>query len=165
MKGDICIRTSRLMLRNMKLEDSDFVVELRTDENVYKYFKNREKIDKNKHILWYKNIYLKDDNRIDFVALCNDKRIGVFGIKRENHIDSLAEISYILSSKEYNKGFAKEALESIIKYARENWKVGKIIATINKNNEMSISFIRKMGFELEKEDDMWLTYKKKFEKL
>lgn len=154
--GDIY--TERLMLRCINESDAETIVKWRSEPDVYKYFKNPHKITVEEHLNWYRNSYLSNPNRFDW--MCFDKNtqnpIGVFGLVLENQV---AEINYILSPIEQHKGYAKEAVKGVINYAVENFKVKHFIAEIHRDNEASIKFARNMSFVLDRETEEFVIYK------
>ena len=165
----IQIHTDRLLLREMREEDAESIVEMRGDEEVYRYFKEPHKITIGEHISWYRNSYLKNDNRIDLVATLpenaceakdkqsltveesgkntQDKIIGVFGLQREEGADT-AEVSYILKKDVRGRGYASEGVLGIMKYAKDEWNCTRCEAIIHKENKGSVKFIEALGYKL-----------------
>lgn len=140
----------RLTLREIKASDASKIVEWRSEPEVYQFFKYPHAITKEEHLKWYYNSYLRDDKRIDFMAIVNDTNepIGVFGIKHIADAGSV-EVSYLLKRDAKGKGYAQEAVTMLISIAQEKWNCSKVIAEIHKNNLESINFIRKQDFVLE----------------
>ena len=166
--SDVRIETDRLILKEITLEDSDFIVRLRSNPEVYKYFKNPIKIDIESHNKWFNESYIKDDNRIDMLAIhkTTGENIGVFGIKRIIRMENeslyrglcKAELSYILSADKIGNGFATEALEGIINEFKIIWKIRFFSAEIHKSNKESIRFIERLGFRLNNSEGEMLEY-------
>ena len=146
MKSVPILKTQRLILREIREEDTDYIVGLRSNPEVYQYFLFPHRLTRDEHLSWFKNYYILDNNRIDWVAYnTDDKPIGVFGVKRDSEESGVAEISYILSPEEYGKGYASEAVKCLETFCKEEWKVNRIIAEINKNNSASIKLAVKLG--------------------
>ena len=146
MKDNTHLRTAWLTLREIEEKDGDFIVRLRSDPEVYRYFVFPHRITREEHLNWYRNHYLQDDDRIDWIAEdCDGKAVGVFGIKTGAE-DGSAEISYILAPEAYGKGYAREAIEAIMAFAAEEWQITRFIAEIHKDNKASIRFVEKAGF-------------------
>lgn len=160
MKEVPVLQTVRLTLRGIAEEDTHAIVALRSDANVYKYFVSPHRITEEEHLKWYKNSYLFNENRIDWIAFdANDYLVGVFGVKREKNINE-AEVSYILSPQQYGKGYASEAIKRLIQFCREEWKCVYVIAEIHESNVDSIRFAAKLNFELEEKMGVFLRYKR-----
>lgn len=140
------LNTDRLKLTDITENDAPVIVQWRSDPNVYQYFVNPHKITLEEHLNWFHNNYTYDANRYDWIAYSNNEPIGVFGIKRDSFDSDSAEISYILSPEHYGKGYAREAVERIIYYCKNDWNCSVIIADIHKDNFMSIKFIEHLCF-------------------
>ena len=140
--------TDRLLLRGIEEDDTDFIVEIRSNPDIYQYFLYPHKITKEEHLSWYRSKYMSSENIIDWIALTKtNENVGIFGIKREM-INNRIEISYILHPSQYGKGYAREAVERIINYAWKIWGVKQVTAEIHKSNIKSINFIEHFGFHI-----------------
>ncbi len=143
------LKTARLALRGIREEDTQFIIKLRSNPEVYQYFLFNHRITKEEHINWYRHNFLTNENRIEWIAFDIDNNlIGIFGLKRHYNCAEEAEVSYILSPEQYGKGYGKEAVEQIIQFGRDEWKCKSVIAEIHKNNVNSIRFIKGLGFVL-----------------
>lgn len=56
-------------------------------------------------------------------------------------------ISYIINSSHWKKGYGTEACQELLKYGFEYLKLDQIAGEIDPNNEASINLIKKCGFE------------------
>ena len=159
MKCVPVLYSERLVLREIEEKDTDFIVNIRSDPQIYQYFLNPHQITKEEHLIWFHQQYAYDANRINWLALTKDmEQTGLFGVQRENVESNKAEISYILHPNHYGKGYAKEAVERIIEYCRHEWHSEWILAEIHENNHSSIQFVEKMGFEVQSYCGHFLTY-------
>lgn len=156
MSGRCMVRTERLILREIRDDDTDFIVGLRSDPEVYQYFKHPHQLTAREHEKWYREVYLKNGHMIHWICEKDGTGIGVFAAVRVS--DSEAEVSYLVSEEHQRKGYAREALISIIRWVRQEWKPNRIIAEIHRDNEVSRAFIKSVGFyETDKEKD-FLSY-------
>ena len=139
------IETRRLYLRGIDETDARIIAGWRGDPNVYCFFKSPHRITLEEHLDWYHNIYLIDENRIDWMCFEKNSRkeTGVFGICRKG---KKTEINYLLSPESQHKGYAEEAVRKIMEYAGALWEGNTIVAEIHKNNSASIKLIEKIGF-------------------
>lgn len=162
MKEVPVLHTARLTLRGIADEDTPAIVALRSDPNVYKYFVSPHQITEEEHLAWFKNNYIFNEDRIDWIAFdaCNNL-VGVFGIKRETKDSKEAEVSYILSPEQYGKGYASEAVIRLIEFCREKWKCTHVTAEVHENNLDSIHFAEKLQFKLEKKTGVFFRYKRR----
>ena len=163
MKTADVICTDRLILSGISEKDTDFAVGLRGDEEVYRFFKNPHKITEEEHLNWYKNIYSLDKCRYDWVAVekASNQRVGIFGVMRENESSSVAEINYILDKNYRGMGFAREAINAVILWAKNNWCSDTAIAVVHKDNLNSIRFALNEGFTQTEKDGAFYTFRKK----
>ena len=155
------LNTERLKLTEITEKDAADIVEWRSDPNVYRYFVSPHRITLEEHLDWFRNRYIYDEDRLDWIASYNNEPIGVFGIKRDHPSSDSAEISYILSPVFYGKGFAGEAVKEIIQFCKKEWKCCKATAEIHKENAASIHFIERLGFVKESENDPFVIYSRK----
>lgn len=156
------IRTERLVLREICAADADFIVGLRSDPRAYRYFKHPHRLTLEEHEEWYREVYLQNDDTIHWICEKNGARIGVFAAVRVSN--SEAEVSYLVSVEHQRKGYAGEALNSIILWVRREWKSDRILAEIHQDNMASGAFIRSLGFRRANREEQFLTYIRDFEK-
>ena len=140
------LTTKRCLIREIETADTEQIVLWRSDPNVYKYFKYPVKIDHNHHLKWFKDSYLPNENRIDFIAILKEsnKKIGLFGINRLDN--ESAELSYLLDNDYHGKGFASEIIGELEDFFSKKWGIKLFLAEIHKDNVKSIKFIEKIGY-------------------
>ena len=161
MKDNTRLRTARLTLREIEEKDTGFIVRLRSDPEVYRYFVSPHRITREEHLNWYRKHYLLSDDRIDWIAEdCDGNAVGVFGIKTGAE-DGSAEISYILAPEAYGKGYAREAVEGIMAFAAEQLRITNFIAEIHKDNKASIRFAEKAGFRAAGQEGDFIRFERK----
>jgi RimJ/RimL family protein N-acetyltransferase len=61
------------------------------------------------------------------------------------HID----LGFALLPQFEGNGYAAEASEAIIRLAGERWKLSTLLAITSKDNERSMSLLRRLGFQLQ----------------
>ena len=162
MKIAPLLKTARLTLRGIEEEDTGFILKLRSDPEVFQYFVSPYKITEAEHIKWFRNSYLKNENRIDWVATDSlGKLVGIFGVKRNSNDTDEAEVSYILATDQYGKGLASEAVGRLIRYCAEEWQCKYVTAEIHKDNSASIRFAEKLGFVQKSQSVVFIFFRKK----
>jgi len=82
-------------------------------------------------------IIIKDDNRL----------IGDIGVHFHASDTSQVEMGCTLNQEYHGKGFAFEALQSIINYLFDDLGKRRIIASIDSRNQASIRLIERLGFQ------------------
>lgn len=152
------IETERLLLRGINETDADLIVKWRSDPKVYRFFKLPHQITMDEHLNWYRNIYLLNESRYDWMCIekKSNNRIGVFGLYVEQE---QAEINYLLASDAQHKGYASEAIQFLITYALESLKCKSVIAEIHEDNKPSINLVKKLNFSLISREGDFVVYR------
>lgn len=159
-KDLVKIRTDRLILRGINESDAVDIVEWRSDPDVYKYFKSPHRITVKEHFYWYNNVYLRNEKLFNWMCIEKDtgKKMGVFGFSLDD--ESIAEVNYLLSPGAQHKGYATEAVTSLVSYAFVDRKATSVKAEIHRDNERSVRLARKLGFTLQSTKGDFLIYSK-----
>ena len=154
--------TDRLIIRDIAIQDTELIVQWRSDPDIYKYFLDPHPLSEEEHLKWYYNKYIFSSDRFDFIAIRKDteKAIGVFGIKRRDRDSRQAEVSYILAPEEQGKGYATEAVLELLNYIKTEWKCEKAAAVIHRYNQDSIQFAEKLGYRCMTYQDVFGIYEK-----
>lgn len=156
------IKTSRLLLRPIRIDDAECIVKLRNEETIYRFFKNPHKMTMQEHIQWYENNYSHDETRHDFVIQLfqeNSPIIGICGIKNLDVDRGRMELSYLLDIKYQKNGYAKEAVTALMDMAKGRWGVREVCATIHQDNRASSCFIKRLGFSVVGREGEFVVYK------
>ena len=148
------LETERLIIRHLTTDDTAFILELlnepsfiqnigdrnvRTEEDARRYLLNGpiESYDKNGFGLFM--VELKDT----FVS------IGMCGlIKRDNLPD--ADVGFAFLPKYWMKGYALESAFAVLKFAKENCGLKRILGIVNPDNSASIRVLEKLGLKFER---------------
>ena len=151
------IQTGRLILRGIGEGDAPEIVEWRSDPDAYRFFKSPHKITLREHTDWYRDRYLFNENRFDWMAVEREtgRKIGVFGLVRDG---GTAEVNYILSPDARHRGYAREAVERLMQYARERWQVERILAEIHRDNKASVALAERLGFTVLSSEGEFIIY-------
>lgn len=152
------LETKRLNLRYITVNDAFFLIDLFNQDSFLKHFGDRKVKTKEEAILYIKDKFLKSyeaNGYGHFLVELKDKNIpiGLCGVTKRDFLDD-ADIGFIFSEKYFRKGYATEASNEIIRYAKEDLKLEKIIGVCSKSNKASIITLEKLGFIYEKEIDM-----------
>lgn len=142
------IKTNRLLLRPLKIEDIDSVMNFWGNEEVMKYCggpgtKEREL----KALKYYINLQNKKGYSPFVLELKENKNIiGVCGFNPTNKEDEI-ELIYHLNKNYWKKGYAFEAASACINYARKNLNIKRILASVDPRNIASRKILEKLGFK------------------
>lgn len=142
------LETERLLLFDMEEQDTANVVKWRSVPEVYCFFLAQHPLSEQEHLNWYRNSYIYNINRYDWVARKKEDNqpIGIFGVKRESEQSMVAEVSYILAPEHQGKGYASEAVLRTMQFAKECWECDRVVAEIHVKNKASIEFVQRLGF-------------------
>jgi RimJ/RimL family protein N-acetyltransferase len=157
--NNIVIKTERLLLEKLKLEDAQTVFYYRSNDTVSRYQTFHPKTledaitfitENTKHIdiddSWFQlGIYLN-----------SGELIGDFGIHFINKQNGICEIGYTIKPDKQRNGYGKEAALGVLNYLFGIMKKKEIIASIDPRNEPSKKMLEGMGFEIkeQKPDDI-----------
>jgi [ribosomal protein S5]-alanine N-acetyltransferase len=144
------LKTERLTLRQLLINDEKEIFTLRSDSEINKYLDRplsntiedarnfihnvNENIHKNISLYWA--ITLRESNT--FVGT-----ICVYGFSDEN---DNCEIGYELLTNFQGQGIMKEAVKKVIDYAFNTIKVQKMEAFLHRDNQRSINLLEKLLF-------------------
>ena len=128
------IETERLILRKINKDDYPLVYQNWTsDQKVARYvsWDQHNSMDDTKAYIEYKaNRYEGHEYCFDWIVVLKETNepIGEISSVKTSKKHSLIALGYCYGSKYWNKGYATEVLQIIIKYLREPAKVEKITA-------------------------------------
>ena len=139
------LTTERLTLRGIDETDAAPIVLWRGDPAVYRYFRSPRRITEEEHLQWYRDRYLPDENRCDWMCLrrSDGAKLGVCGLI---HRGEAAEISYLLAPEARGQGYAGEAVTALLAYAAADWKIVRATAEIHRDNAPSLALAARLGF-------------------
>lgn len=147
------LETTRLILREITLEDADALFEIRSNKEVNKYMDrapHKEMEETEKLILDIKEGTKKREAATWAITLkTNPKLIGTIGFWRMQKEHFRAEIGYLMSPKEQGKGLMQEAMDIIIDFGFNKMNLHSIEAQVNPSNFSSIHILEKKGFKRE----------------
>jgi RimJ/RimL family protein N-acetyltransferase len=140
------INTKRLKLRQWTNNDSDAYIRYFADEKNSKYFGGRKSADD----AWRHMAMLIGHWQLKgFGYWAVDEKesgdfVGCVGLWKSSGWPEL-ELGYWIASEKQRKGYAKEAAEECLKYARNVLKVKSLVSYIDPSNEPSIKLAGVLG--------------------
>jgi ribosomal-protein-alanine N-acetyltransferase len=160
MKGRIgmktpILETDRLILRPFCLDDVQDVLECwESDPDVAKYMFWSNHNDINKTIVWVKKELSKIDAddwyRWAILSKQTGELLGTGLIYVEEEYGKF-EIAYNLGKKAWGLGYTTEAMQEVIKFAKEKLGIKEIMGRYAKENPASGRVMKKLGFTYIKE--------------
>ncbi len=137
-----------ILIRALKVEDSNFMMEFINDAEISSNFKfTRYPYSQD----GFRNFIEKswtDRTNIHF-AIEADEYAGTISLKNINNIDRTAEYAIVVRKKFWGTGIAKEATEKLIQYGFNTLNLEKIYLNVLSSNGRANRFYQKMGFDFE----------------
>lgn len=145
------LRTERLLLRKLAMDDTDSIFFLRSDETVLKFIgrepatsieeaaafikRINDAVDASESVLW--GITQIDKPETIIGTIC------YWRLQPENF---RAEIGYLLHPDFWKKGIMKEAIQKVLEYGFKSMKLHSIEARISPGNIASAAVLEATGF-------------------
>ena len=154
-----------LKLRALELEDLDFIYSIENDEALWDVGINNvpySKFSLTNYIMGSANdIYADRQVRLMMENLQGDP-VGILDITNFDPKHLRAEIGIVVAEQERHKGYALEAINQAIVYAREVLHLHQLYALVNKDNFISVQLFKTAGFEEGGILKQWLFLDKKY---
>ena len=145
------IKTDRLILRQITLEDKDAVFKIRTNEKINSQIKRPLFQNKGEALDFIKKLQVRfNDRKLIFWGISfNGELIG--SIVYHNIKESLhyAEIGYELLPDVHQRGFMSEAMKAVLDFGVHKINLKTIEAFTHKNNKASQTLLRKYDFKID----------------
>ena len=151
------LKTERLTLRQLKVEDIKEIFALRSDQNVNKYLgrKSSTTIDDAKKFIETINENAQRDDSIYWVITLNsnDKLIGTICLFDFSDDNTNAEIGYELLPEFLGRGIMQEAASKVIDFGFQHIKLHSIEAYTHADNQSSTKLLEKLNFKWHRAPD------------
>ena len=150
----ILIETERLILRQLKIDDAEFILALLNEPSFLRYIGDKKvrSIDDARQYILNGPIASYERNGFGlYLAAIREPHtpIGICGLlKREELAD--VDIGFAFRPDFWGQGFAYEAAKAVMDYARQTLKLQRVVAITNPDNESSIKLLERMGFTFER---------------
>ncbi|MDD4125057.1 MAG: GNAT family N-acetyltransferase [Eubacteriales bacterium] len=154
-KGTVTLETERLILRRFVTDDvTDAYSNWLSDPDVAMYMQWDAHTDIKQTHEWVTRYYVENYEKNNFyrwaITLKDDNRvIGAVGFTVEREYDSVADVSYALCKRLWNKGIMSEALTAVVAYAFNKVKINRLEAFHAVANPGSGRVLQKAGFKFE----------------
>ncbi len=146
-----CLRTDRLVLRKIALDDIDDMYEYAKDPAVTKYLTWSPHPDKAytfEYVSYLQDRY-KSGDFFDWGIIYDGKMIGTCGFTRFDFQHNCGEIGYVVNPDYHDMGIATEAVGRVIKYGFERLRLNRIECRFMMENTASLRVMEKNGMTFE----------------
>jgi len=147
--------TNRLLISKITLNDAPFFLELTNTPNWLKYIgdRNLKTVKDAKDYLKKGTLKSYKDHGFGFYKLVlkdmDNTLIGICGLIKREQLDEV-DIGFALLPEHENKGFGYEASVAVLRLAKEQFSLKKLVAITLSTNKNSINLLEKLGFTYEK---------------
>ena len=147
------IETERLFLKNISIDDRDFIFSQFSDDVVNRYLFDCEPVTNMEEADEIITFFTQQPEprlhrRWIMVRKSDGMKMGTCGYNGWNLTDCTFEVGYDMKEEFWRNGYMKEAIKEIIALAREEMHIKEINACISIDNERSIRLVEKLGFVL-----------------
>ena len=156
---DLVLKTERLVLRPLTVQDVDQVWPYQSNPELAEYQSYSAHKTKEETIKWLKQ--LKDEQElgknITWGIFMNDQLCGVLSLitilrKHRALTYDRAELAYWLGPEFQGKGIMTEAGKRVIKFAFNQFSLHKLIVAHHEGNSGSENLIKRLGFKFSHEE-------------
>ena len=150
----IRIETERLVIRNFTTADIIQLHMIMNNEAIMNYvpFAKERTLEECEELMKrilnrYKESTISNFKGFLLLVVAKDKNecVGFVGLFPLTYDNAENELFYRLFEEHYGKGYATEIAKAIIEYGFKNMNINKIVATVDKDNEVSRRVLDKMG--------------------
>jgi ribosomal-protein-alanine N-acetyltransferase len=145
------LKTERLLLRQVNVNDADAILSLRSNDEVMKYIPRPYLKTKEEALELIAMFDDKIENGIGInwgISFLDEpeKLIGIIGHYRLKPEHYRAEVGYMIFPEYNGKGIVSEALQKVIEYGFKEMKLHSIEAILDPENKGSEKVLLKNGF-------------------
>lgn len=148
------LKTERLILRQLEIDDAEAVLFLRSDPGINQYIHRPvpQNLEDAKAFIRKINANIDDGSTIYWSIARPDhpKMIGAVSLWHFSEDGTIAEVGYELDTKFHRQGIMTEAITLALNYGFHTLHFDKIVAHTHHANKASKLLLEKLGFMLQK---------------
>jgi RimJ/RimL family protein N-acetyltransferase len=141
--------TERLIVRRLTHSDGEAMAAIYGDAETVQFVGDSIPLSLDECLRWVDvtdtNFHRRGYGMVAFCMKDSGELIGCGGLVHPDQ-QVQAEVKYAFRRDFWGQGFATEAISGLIQFARINWKVGRVIATVAPGNTPSQKVLSKLGF-------------------
>ena len=143
------LETTNLFLRSISHDDDLFIFELLSNDAFDNNYRNL-KLKSEKDAVKFVNSFLETDSKIKHLYIVSlkttNEKVGVIYLGSLDTLTSTIEISSYIRPSCIKKGYASEALEATLKFAKEELNMNVAYSLVNPNKLGAVRTVQKLGF-------------------
>ncbi len=137
-----------MQIRQLELEDLNWLVEQRNNEDLNIYFNQPHLINCLEQEKWYRDNVVTNKFYSFILWKKDTERVGYVSLKNFNPIIQKAEFSIFSLPEFQNKGYGKELIDFIIRFGFGRLNLNKIYSTVFEFNP-AIEIYKRWGFKID----------------
>lgn len=146
------IETERLILKNISIDDREFIFKQFSDDVVNRYLYDAEPLSDKEGADEIIRFYTQPEPRLQhrwiIIRKSDGMKMGTCGYHCWNQRDNKVDVGYDLKEVFWGNGYMQEAMKEIIAYAIDKMCIKEINASIYIDNQRSIRLVENLGFVL-----------------
>jgi RimJ/RimL family protein N-acetyltransferase len=153
MQTSFVIQTARLELRELNIEDADFILELLNEAGFIRFIGDkgvRTAADARNYIRQGPmDSYARNGFGLYAACLRDGTPIGICGLVKREGLEE-PDVGFAFLSRYWSKGYAVECAAAVLAHAREVLNLSRIVAITSPDNWSSIAVLEKIGLRFER---------------
>jgi ribosomal-protein-alanine N-acetyltransferase len=146
------IETDRLVLKNIAIDDRNFIFSQFSDDVVHRYLFDREPLTDMQGADEILELYIQPEPRSKhrwvIMKKSDGTKMGTCGFHCWDQADCKVEVGYDLKEEFWGNGYMQEAMKEILSFAMTEMHIKEISACIYIDNQRSIRLAKNLGFVL-----------------
>ena len=147
------IRTDRLELRQFRVDDAEFILELLSEPEFRRFIGDKGVRSLDDACDYLQQGPIASYAEHGFGILCvncakSDDALGMCGLVWRPEFDD-PDLGFAFLARHWSNGYAGEAARAVLEYARVELGLGRVIAMADDDNRASVRVLEKLGFDFE----------------
>lgn len=146
----VTLQGEHIELRALEPGDLDFLYQLENDESIWTISNTIAPYSKFVLKKYLKNAHadIFESKQLRLVITLKDEVIGLIDLFNFHPLHKRAGIGVVIAAeKNRNKGYAKDALKTLISYCFKHLQLHQVYCNIGEFNKASIALFEQLGFE------------------
>ena len=153
MQTSSVIETARLNLRELRLEDDEFILELLNEAGFIRFIGDkgvRSAADARDYIRQGPmDSYTRNGFGLYAACMRDGTPIGICGLVKREGLEE-PDVGFAFLSRYWSKGYAVECAAAVLAHARDVLNLERIVAITSPDNWSSIAVLQKIGLRFER---------------
>jgi len=149
------LETKRLYLRRLLRDDAEFILQLLNEPSWLEYIGDKQvsNLNEAKKYIELSAITMYQEFGFGLFLVADrhtDEAIGLCGLMKRDNLQH-ADLGYAFLPEFWQQGFAVEAVNCVLKYAKEQHQMSKLLALTKSSNTSSINLLKKVNFQFNRD--------------